>query len=244
MEILSGDFKLQEIVDNLCNEADPYSENKLTEKLGSYLKVIYQNSVDKSSARFGELDSLIVDGLDPDSVWEELRSHNQPLLDFVLEKASALEDRIVLGDEKLDCDDDTGGDVADEEYGSLNYQDHEQDEFGENEDDADENIGDYEFDYADGEEVESESEADSARVADIGISAPTLVNRPLTDEEEDAMEETLDELERQEDQRAEKVARRAGQKGILEVCAHCVDLEPLFILAIGFHLFVHLIATS
>ncbi len=65
---------------------------KKVDCLRSLLKTIYDISSSSTNRKFGPLSTLLVDGLDEESIWEELQTRTKPLARFV-EKRTKLLDR-------------------------------------------------------------------------------------------------------------------------------------------------------
>ena len=204
--------QLNSLIEGLCAPTIEFQNS-----LSTSLKSIYDNSVAVSSTSYGPFQQLVVDGIDPDSIWEEIRSRNEPLTQAMLDKLTFLVDAVDDDDDDNDDDDDDDGDGDgddDDEGENVGNNDSENDEDDDDDDDDDDDVDDDDDDDendidddADGEEENYEEE--------------TAPPGPLTEDEEGDMEEYLDELEREEMRRDEKNARklqnRSGHKGVLEV---------------------------
>lgn len=198
--------------------------SEFQDSLTASLKLIYDKAVALSSAPYGPFDQLVVDGIDPDSIWEEIQSRNDPLTAAILKKLASLVD---AGDEdEVDDDgeyaedneeeediegegpneeDDSNSDG--EEYGALEEGEEANENNDEEDEDDDDDDDDDDIEVEGGDDYEDEDAMDPAR--------------PLTEDEEGDMEEHLDQLEREEMRREERNARklqnRGGHKGVLEV---------------------------
>lgn len=63
---------------------------KKVDSLKTLLKSIYDTSSSSTKRNFGPLPTLIVDGLDEESIWEELQTRTKPLARFIEKKTKVL----------------------------------------------------------------------------------------------------------------------------------------------------------
>ena len=193
------EFKVDSILHELC-----FPTPELTSKLSTSLQTLFGRSVQTAQKSFGPFDELIVDGLDHESVWEEIQSRNQPLNKYLynkvntifknLENSNADSHNILKSASNEGVDDDEV-----ENYNSDDGDDADGDDYDDDDDDSDDAVDD-------GDDVGD----------DANLEIP-----PLTEEEEADMEEHLDQLERDEMARESKLERKMllgkGHKGVLEV---------------------------
>ncbi len=178
---------------------------KKVDCLRSLLKTIYDISSSSTNRKFGPLSTLLVEGLDEESIWEELQTRTKPLARFV-EKRTKLLDRKyqqklkkkTLVAKKFDdnSDDETeeSGRESDEE--PLIRDDDDEDD--DDDDDNDEEIGDLQI---------SETEETSSDEADEEESR--MNNNISTDFKDDVeMEAWLDAFEEMEYAHKEKMERK------------------------------------
>ena len=211
MEVLSTN-ETREVIEQICNPSN--DEKKLVKLLSNKMKSIFDKSVSISkSKRFGMFDSLIVDGLDADSIWEELQSRNQPLTDYIQSKVVSLSEsakntNIISDEEDEEEDDSDQGQGGSDDSNQIDDYDSDDDQADEDEQD------DNQYDDADSnnDEDDDDDAMDDYDFNDYNESTPTQTTStlPLTDEEEEDMEEYLDELERSEMRHEAKMERKAG----------------------------------
>jgi hypothetical protein len=181
----------------------------LSLKLQDKLKYIYDSSVSSSKKSYGGFDSLIVDDLDPDSIWEEIKSRNEPLTNYIFEKLNGL-----LEKQKS----------IPESSNNHNHHVHDKDESNNNNNnnnDDDNHDDDYEQELKDNDYDDNDNDEEENQEGKYSQEIVSEDQKPLTEDEEDEMEEYLDELEREESNYQEKLARKErtgkGHKDILEV---------------------------
>ena len=114
-------------VDQLCVP----SAAKRDELLAS-AKALFDHAASSANRSFGPFDELLVEGMDAESVWEELRSRNGPLTKFLKKKATGLI-KTLQRHEARSAELEEGG-SADEEEGEEDEEDEEDDEEDEEED--------------------------------------------------------------------------------------------------------------
>lgn len=212
MEVLSTN-ETREVIEQICNPSN--DEKKLVKLLSNKMKTLFDKSVSISkSKRFGMFDSLIVDGLDPDSIWEEIQSRNQPLTDYIQSKVVSLSESTkntnIISDEEGDEDED---DYDNEQVDSDGESDQVNDDEGDSGDDqVDDEQDDNQYDVDSDNDEDDADAMDDYDFNDYNESIPTQTTPtlPLTDEEEEDMEEYLDELERSEMRHEAKMERKAG----------------------------------
>jgi len=86
--------ELKELLEELC-----LPSKSLESKLSNQMKAIYKASVNTAGKKkFGAFESLIVDNLDCDSIWEEIRSRCEPLSKYLADKSNKLENKLLQED--------------------------------------------------------------------------------------------------------------------------------------------------
>ena len=164
------------------------------------LKGVFDVSVESSTKRFGPLQRLHINGVDSESIWEEIQTRNRPLLRYV---NNAL-DRI---GQSLKGKEDNGvtsflSNTDKDELSEEESSDEEQDEQEENE----ELEGSLDEDFEEGrDDFDGSEDGDNEEVA--------------IDDEELDMEAFLDQVEDEEDRYVTKLIRsekKAGHKGYAE----------------------------
>ena len=75
-------------VDDLCV---PSKEKAL--ELKGLLKEVFDSL--KSSKRYGPFSELVINGMDADSIWEELQTRNRPLLRSVKKRIAGLTNHVI-----------------------------------------------------------------------------------------------------------------------------------------------------
>lgn len=201
----------------LVELAIPNQSSKLTKTLESNLKNMYDNSVSITKKKFGVFDSLIVDNLDPDSIWEEISSRCDPLSKYLDKKLSTIQARLNVS-EIHDKGDEDGGREQNPYYSEDEVEDDVldgdmNDGADDDDDDVDDDNNEYDFDYANdgGEQDQIDEEEEEGGEEKV-----------VYDDNESDMEEYLDQMERDEMTREAKLMRKdsmvRGHKPALEVC--------------------------
>ena len=72
-------------VDQLCVPSSTKSQ-----ELNGLLKDMFDYSASAAKRSFGDFDTLLVEGMDAESIWEQLRSRNGPLTKFIKRKTTSL----------------------------------------------------------------------------------------------------------------------------------------------------------
>jgi hypothetical protein len=197
---------LQEIRDELGDiEKFCHANNDAALKLRSLLKEIFQYSVDHSSKCYGPLNSLVVDNVDEEIIWEELQTRNNPLIRFIKKCTKKW-----LQDEKLKFIEyvDENNDDYDIQHDNENESSIIQDDF---EEEGDDDEHDYEDDDEDDMEIIDEDELENGESNSLdmrGDDNERISKEGLDSDDELAMEAWLDACEEFEDHHREKLAKR------------------------------------
>ena len=86
---------LQQLKAEIAKEEDfCIPDVKKSEKLKPLLKSLYDESTAATEKTFGPLATLIVAGIDEESIWEELQTRSKPLAKFIERKTRVLNQRI------------------------------------------------------------------------------------------------------------------------------------------------------
>lgn len=194
-------------IDKYCTSSKETATN-----LSVILKALYDRAVADSKKRVGPLLNLTTDGLDDETIWEQLQTRNKPLTRFATKMATRLkrraeqtahEDEVVEDDEDIECND-NDVDVESEDAGDSDEMSQEdqlvEDEEDEDDDDADFNEENDDYEHSDDENAEEVEEAgEDAAIGDL----------------EDDMEAFLDKEDEKEMRRYFKEEKRDKNK----VCA-------------------------
>lgn len=136
-----------------------------SDRLRTILEELYAYSVSCSSKQFGPLDKLVVNGVDEESLWEELQTRNKPLLRFIEKKLKYIGGRLRRNQELQDLEERVvGGEFQENEEESdgreevVNQEDHEDGEDDDDEDDEDEDSNEDEDEDEDDDESRSDEE--------------------------------------------------------------------------------------
>lgn len=197
------------------------NENRV-QKLATVLKSLYDASSSTGMRKFGTLQSLVVEGMDEESMWEEIQTRIRPLINFYEKKTKKLTAKLASMENMINDDDDNDGDDndrdadetskdsqsegsdddsgSDQEDGEDGEEDEDQDE--DEDEDEDEDVDEDEEDEDDGsdEHIGSEEENDRPRTAgrDQGYDS----------DEDLKMEAWLDDFEEMENKHRERQERR------------------------------------
>lgn len=196
--------------------------------LSQLLKDLYDHSSDAAPGkRFGPLSSLTVDGMDLESLWEQLQTRNRPLLRFIKKKTSslfqALKAKQQQQQQQQKQQQHTNSKAKNARVGLAHMREEEDEEEeleGEAEDEEDDegedegaglDVDDYEDDYEDDDREDVSDDEEQPR---DGAEGPT------DDDFLDDMNAWLDEGEEREELRERKMLRREqlqAHKGADEV---------------------------
>jgi len=193
-------------VDQLCVP----SAAKRDELLAS-AKALFDHAASSANRSFGPFDELLVEGMDAESVWEELRSRNGPLTKFLKKKATGLIKTLQrhgarsaeLGEggpadeeEGEEDDEDEDEDDEDKEGGSAFQGQGFDDDSDFDEDGADDYRGSDEEEEEEEEEQEDEGEEEEQEQDDMDLEEDDRSVDPETQTyDSDGMEAWLDEQE-------------------------------------------------
>jgi len=200
--------------------------------LRDLLKEVFEVSVSASAKTFGDLSLFHVDGLDSETIWQQLQMRNRPVLRFVKRKTASLvtstrrakgalqkgrnaKDRTLIvaraqeenADDNEECDDDDDDDDDD---------DHDDDDVGMEEEDSEEGDFEGEDDFEmmgegldrDGEEEDSEEgEEEEFAGLDDREQSEYAVDEDPVGSYIDKMSDWLDETEEREEKHQKKLAR-------------------------------------
>ena len=114
-------------------------------RLALLLKALYDSSVLTSKKTIGPLAQLSIDGLDDETIWEELQTRNKPMLrhfrkvtEHLKKSIATLKEEETVADENLGEEDDEGSDADEEEVvddGGMVDSEDESDDFDETKED-------------------------------------------------------------------------------------------------------------
>eukprot|EP01088_Endostelium_zonatum_P006521 TRINITY_DN1865_c0_g1_i4.p1 TRINITY_DN1865_c0_g1~~TRINITY_DN1865_c0_g1_i4.p1 ORF type:complete len:229 (+),score=89.47 TRINITY_DN1865_c0_g1_i4:98-784(+) len=124
------DKKTNQFVNNLVKKPEEFltPSPKLVEDLTQFTKKLFDFTVQNEKQQMGHLDELVVEGFDVDTIWEEIKQHNEPLqshLGLIIPKVIS----IVDGDEEEESQDGEQDDEEDLEGDEMDGdEDHEDEE--------------------------------------------------------------------------------------------------------------------
>ena len=193
-------------VDLLCAPSQDVSQRMIR-----LLKDLYDVSSSSTSKSFGPFSTLTIDGLDLESLWEQVQTRNRPLLRFIKKKSGALIKAMKSNNQKST---------------QLNELAQEEDEDEDEEEDEGEEEGDQQDDMQNEDDVEIANDSSSSRDNDSeeeeeeeeeeeGESGEHAEDHAFLDDMEaflDAAEEREEKFERKQQRREQA----AAQKGAAE----------------------------
>jgi U3 small nucleolar RNA-associated protein MPP10 len=208
-----------EQIDELCVP----SVSKREELLQS-VKDIFDFSVKVGKRSFGPFEELLINGMDTESIWEEVRSRNGPLTKFIKKKTSALIKTIrrheeLKGSKNQKRDHESGDSSSSGEEEPTVDEVKESDEFDDDENNPDNDEGTY--DYSEDDEEVGTEDVDVAAEEDSIDSAgeERTGDSAIENYDSDGMEAWLDKEEELEEKHRAKMERREARlahKGAVE----------------------------
>jgi U3 small nucleolar RNA-associated protein MPP10 len=193
-------------------------------ELNNILKSLFDYSTAAAERSFGPFDQLLVEGMDTESIWEQLRSRNGPLTKFIKRKTTSLI-KTISGHEALTearthrvhkrGDDDEAERSDDYEYADedekLSEEPENQSSSGEEmdeDDDFEEGEGEKEEEEEDWDENEVDDEEDEGGEDVSGASDENASeDAALEDYDSDGMEAWLDQQEEADEKHRNKMSR-------------------------------------
>lgn len=189
--------------------------------LSFVLKKLYDRSVADSRKRIGPLLNLSTEGLDDETIWEQLQTRNKPLTRFATKMAKRLKKRVEQN-EALDEDSESGEAFEYEEDMENDRMDDDQIAEGEGSDDSAEEMSqddqlpqddDEEDDDADFDEERDDYEHSDQEVEDAEEDIEEPDDGAASGDSEDDMEAFLDGEDEKEMRRFYKEERAGKNKG-------------------------------
>lgn len=183
-------------------------------KILDNLKHMFDESVSHSTKQFGPFDSLIVEGMDADSIWEEIACRNRPLTRHVQKKLAHLltvtrkeKTPAAAGKSKsaskkgnaheaVTSEEDNSESEIDEEEGDAEDDDDDDEQFDEEFDDEEDGDGDGEEEGDDFEEEDDEDDDEN--------------DGENEGDEEDVQEKFLDDFDAMEEKRFTRASASAA----------------------------------
>lgn len=209
-------------LENIAKKSDLFCAPSATlqEEVLAVLKNLYDSSteISKTSKAFGPFSELIVDGMDEESIWEEIHSRNRPQTRFIQKKIEKLLSRIGEEGEK-ELIEDSGAENDIEVSGEELEEDDSYEEVGQDDDD---NSGEFNQHEGSDDEIGSDNSEESGEdEREDGV----LRTEPLEEDEQERMnmDSWLDEMEELDYKRVQKkeskLSKIRGHKGAIEVSA-------------------------
>ena len=169
------------VASELCLPSQPKYE-----LLKGLLKRLFEASVKASERKIGSVVELVIEGLDSETIWEEIQTRNRPLLRYLNSNLKRLKDRLkarpAIGSEDEDEESEVEG----------------------SEEDAD-SAADDEDELGDSEEEEDEQAAGGGD----GSEKPDLT----AEEEVDYLEAFMEEVEEMENKYVDRLKRKGAEDG-------------------------------
>lgn len=192
------------------------SNTEKAQRLKEIVKTLFELASTYSARGTGPLKSVLIDGIDEETLWEQLQTRNNPLLKYIRKylKTSSKKtlEFIPLENDEDEEGDETSEDISNESYGEdMNVDENEDGEEEEEEDDNDDS-------KHDSDEDEDEDEEDSASYDSDDVTEEERIPKERTvksntddgwnTDEELGMEAWLDATEELDNQHREKLENR------------------------------------
>ncbi|RYH04820.1 hypothetical protein EON65_46420, partial [archaeon] len=209
MDELKGTFEALKAV--IKSDEDYLLPNEARKKgLAVLLKRIFDVAAKLSSRPFGPLKYLVIEGMDEDTIWEEIQTYVKPMINYYERKTKKIMNEVSKRDQQRLTEQEAESESV-EETSHDSYSSGGEDELGsEGEEAAEEGDGE---DDEDDEDDEEDEEDDASDDNDVHKEQPNLPATNYDSDEDVRMEAWLDEfetLEQKHSRRQERKERKLG----------------------------------